>query len=77
MSTSNEQTTLQKTQFVQRLLGAAGGAILAGALGVWIFDLLKEAVPSVVISMIAGMAGGGVAIAHRRLAKRKDRGEKE
>ncbi len=76
MSSSN-QSTPKNNRFVEWLLGAAGGAILAGALGVWIFDLFREAVPSVVISIIAGMAGGGVAIAQRYVAKRKERGEKE
>ena len=74
---SSKQSTQHSNRFIQWLLGAAGGAILAGALGVWIFDLLKEAVPSMVISIIAGMAGGGIAIAQRHWAKRKDRGEKE
>lgn len=74
---STDQSKSQNNHFIERLLGAAGGAILAGALGVWIFSLFKEVIPNEVIAGIAGVAGGAIAMFQRKWAKRKNEGEKE
>ena len=74
---STEHSKPQNGRFVERLLSAAGGAILAGSLGIWIFGYFKDAIPNELIAFIAGAAGGGIAIAQRRWARRKKWGEKE
>ncbi len=74
---STDQSKSPNGRFVERLLGAAGGAILAGTLGVWIFGLFREVIPNEVIAVIAGVAGGAVAVIQKHWAERKERGEKE
>lgn len=76
MSSSNDSSP-KSNRSVEWLLAAAGGAILAGALGAWIFELFKESIPSIAISIIAGMAGGGVSLAQRYWSKKNERGERE
>jgi putative Ca2+/H+ antiporter (TMEM165/GDT1 family) len=62
---------------LERIVGIAGGAILAGSLAVMIFNALDRQLPNELISVIAGAAGGLVASLQRLWNKRKQLGEKE
>lgn len=64
-------------RFLERIVGIAGGAILAGSLAVMIFNALDRQLPNEIISAIAGAAGGLVASLQRYWNKRKQLGEKE
>lgn len=64
-------------RFVERIVGIAGGAILAGSLGVMIFNALDRQLPNELIGAIAGLAGGLVAILQRHWNKPKQQGEKD
>lgn len=65
-------TKQPNNKFTEHLLGAAGGAILAGSLGVWIFNMLQVYLPNEIIAMIVGGVGGAIAIIQRHWEKNND-----
>lgn len=64
-------------RFINRLIGAAGGAILAGSLGIVIFSYFRASLPNEIVAIIAGLAGGLVSIVQRACSNRAKRGEEE
>lgn len=73
---TDHKSTGSSSRFLERIIGVAGGAILAGSLGIWIFNSLDRHFPNELVAAIAGMAGGLVSILQRRWNRRKQQGEK-
>ena len=74
---STEHSKQPENHFAERLLGAAGGAILAGIVGIWIFEQFKETISNEYIAAIAALAGSVIAVVQRKLSEKKQLGNKE
>lgn len=75
---STEHSKHPDNHFAERLLGAAGGAILSGIIGFWILEYFSKGdISNELIAAIAGVAGGIIAIVQRKWIDKKQLGNKE